>query len=103
MKLAEYVSHGLPVLCSNLEGPSELVRGNGLLFDPELPASLSEAILCLFSERYPEFRSRAIEVANDEFSTSAVYRKISSLAERLEAASSTGPDNRARHNFNGRL
>ncbi len=84
VKLAEYVSHGLPVLCSRLEGPSELVNGNGLLYDPDNPKELRTAITTLFSSRYPEFLDRAVEMAYREFSEEAILAKVTHLAEELK-------------------
>ncbi len=87
VKLAEYISHGLPVLCSRLEGPSELVNGNGLLYDPSNPEELAAAIASLFSARYPEFLDSAVEVAHREFSEEAILSKIAELMEKLELIS----------------
>lgn len=83
VKLSEYICSGLPVLCSNLEGPAELVRGNGFLFVPEDSDDLADKIIRLFESDYEEFMKNSNKIAKEEFSKEAVESKITNLLKFL--------------------
>jgi glycosyltransferase involved in cell wall biosynthesis len=83
VKLSEYICSGLPVLCSNLEGPAELIRGNGLLFDPKDIRDLADKIIKIFESDYEELMDNSNKIAVEEFSHTAIEKKISDLVKFL--------------------
>jgi glycosyltransferase involved in cell wall biosynthesis len=83
VKLSEYICSGLPVLCSNLEGPAELVKDNGFLFNSDDSTDLADKILKAFAE-YSKLESNSRKIAKEEFSREAIKRKIRELEEFLK-------------------
>ena len=83
VKLSEYICSGLPVLCSDLEGPAELVRENGFLFVPEDSDDLADKIIKLFESDYEELMKKSNKVAKEEFSKEAGENKIINLLKFL--------------------
>jgi glycosyltransferase involved in cell wall biosynthesis len=86
VKLSEYICAGLPVLCSDLDGPSELVRGNGLLFKPGDPKDLAEKLVNLFNSDYRELMENSNKIAKEEFSKKAIKRKIREMGRFLKCS-----------------
>jgi len=83
-KLTEYIAAGLPVLCSALEGPSELVQGNGLTFTPRESEDLAKKIEQIFRMNLNQLSLKSIELAEQEFSWQSVVKKITELTEFLK-------------------
>lgn len=88
VKLAEYVAHGLPVICSRLGGPGELIDRNGILVDPENPAEIAKAIMTILSDSYEGFVENSVRRAVEEFSEDAIRTKVSQIAEAADVARS---------------
>lgn len=86
VKLSEYICSGLPVLCSNLEGPAELIRGNGLLFEPEDPTDLADKLIEIFKGDYEELVGNSVIIAEEEFSNVAIEGKVRELEKFLRGS-----------------
>jgi glycosyltransferase involved in cell wall biosynthesis len=84
VKLAEYICAGLPVLCSNLEGPAELVRGNGFLFKPNDSEDLADKLLKILRSDYQQLIESSNRIAEEEFSEKAIRRKIREMERFLK-------------------
>jgi glycosyltransferase involved in cell wall biosynthesis len=59
MPVCEAFSTGLPVACSSATGMSEVVSDAGLIFDPEEPTEIADALIRLWTE--PELRKTLSE------------------------------------------
>lgn len=88
-KLSEYLCAGLPVVVSDLEGPAELVRGNGFLAKLGDVENLASNIRKALRGDRGMLSHRSSEIAEEEFSRESIKRKISSLDQHLEAVRQT--------------
>jgi len=86
-KLYEYISAGLPVVCSDFPALKEVVEGYklGCTFDPEEPESIAAAINRVLADeqRYDTMRKNALEAAsifnweNESGKLLEIYRRLS--------------------------
>ncbi len=84
VKLAEYLCAGLPVVVSNVEGPLELVRGNGLVAKELDENAVAEGIATALGPMREQLAARSKEIAGEEFSKEAIERKVKMLSDFLE-------------------
>lgn len=83
VKLSEYICAELPVVVTALEGPAELVRGNGFLVRPSDAEDLAEKI-SLALESGGRLADRSSAIAAEEFSRDGIRNKIRSLSAVFE-------------------
>lgn len=79
IKLAEYVAVELPVLCSNLEGPSEMICGNGLLFEPNDANDFCNKLRKILSLDRNELAQNAKRIKNSLFTYDSRLTKTEHL------------------------
>lgn len=84
VKLSEYICAGLPVICSNLEGPSELINGNGLMVRSGDAGDLAKKIVTVMGPDYDHFAANSEEIARREFSHDAIGAKVRVLSDFME-------------------
>lgn len=78
IKIAEYITAGLPVLLPCLEGPTEVLKGNGICFDPDDPMDLVKKIDEMFMQDLESMGKRSLEIAEEMLSPNALEKIIMS-------------------------
>lgn len=86
VKLSEYLCSGLPVICTDLEGPAELLDRSGYRLTDEDPSELAEKARLILSANQRELARESLEIAEREFSDMAVGEKVKRLAAFLETS-----------------
>ncbi|GLB48136.1 glycosyltransferase [Neptunitalea lumnitzerae] len=78
--LLEALKYGLPIIASDIEGPSELIKSgdNGFLFEKNNPDDLAEKIEHLYYNKNlrAQFSAKGIELFNDCFSPDIYIEKL---------------------------
>jgi len=83
--LLEALTHGLPIIASNVSGVSDIVEDgvNGLLVDPSSPQRLAEAIVTLWNN--PKMRitmgKKSLEFS-EKFSPKRIVPKLLFIYEK---------------------
>jgi glycosyltransferase involved in cell wall biosynthesis len=95
MKLSEALSHGLPVVCSNLPGLKEICGDACSYVKPDDPHSIAYGLITILNN-YASFTQRAKKRANELFSEKSIMERVTLLLSWLanlvkERKSKAGP------------
>jgi len=74
-KLSEYLASGLPVIAPSLHGTKEVVKDNGILYNPNDINDLKEKLMLMLSADLKEMSYRSKKIAHELLSPSA-FRKV---------------------------
>lgn len=92
--IVEALSQGVPVISTNGDGPSEILKdGVGLLLDGgvrDYAAQVMSFVSALDAEGYSALSRRCVEVASKSYSVEVFNRAIRSLMADLDSALDTG-------------
>jgi glycosyltransferase involved in cell wall biosynthesis len=92
--LLEAMSHGVPVIGSNVGGITDIIEDekNGFLFPCDSDEVLAEKIILLLSdeERAGKFREAGYETVETRFSWNAISRKFSDAYNQVLIQRSSG-------------